>query len=187
MNRKWIIPCTGGVILGLILPILWMSIDHESPVALGVSISRSEGEQAVLFKASITNNTRRVVKINGRVQVTYVDEAGSEVAGDFVRLAGSGTDVGGLPPRAFGSVVLRASDSDHITGVCLRFNYSYDAGPLHRAVSCALKGMRIGAPTGPGKFPLNGCWGWLSRNGFLDGTRKMSYQGTWLGDTKLLR
>ena len=182
MNRKWIVPCSSGLIVALILLVLWMSIDHESPVALGVSISQSDGEQAVLFKASITNQTRRVVKINGRVQVMYLDEAGREEAVDFVRLAGSGMDMRGLQPRSFDYLVLMASRSDHITGVRLRFNYNYDAGPLPRAVSRALKGMRIGPPTG--MYPLNGCWGWLNRKGFLDGKRKGSYQGTWGGDTK---
>ena len=187
MRRKWIIGCIGGLVFGLISLIWLLTRTGESPIELGVAISRPEGEHTVLFKASITNKTLHAVKIQGRVQVTYLDQAGAEVAGDFVRLAGSGTDVGGLPPRGFDSVLLEASGSDHIGGVRLRFNYSYDAGPLQRAVSRALNRMRVAAPTGPGKYPLSGYWGWLGRNGFLDGTRKVSYQGTWLGDTKLLQ
>ena len=181
MRHKWLILAAVGLALVLSLLIFLVLPPTQSPIRLGVNISRPEGAET-LFRVCLTNGVSRTIKLVGRVQVTYLDETGRESGVDYVRLAGSGTDIGGLLPDGFDSISLRASDS--VVGVRLRFGYLYDADPLRQLLA------RISTKLGlrpPARWPPNAFWQWLIRNGVLDGNYHATYDRTWFASTNLVQ
>jgi hypothetical protein len=184
MRHKWLILAAVALALVLSSLIFLMLPPTESSIRLGVNISRREGAET-LFRVSLTNGVSRTVKLADRVQVTYLNETGHESAIDYVRLAGSGTDIGGLPPHGFDSILLRTSDP--VGGVRLRFSYLYDADPLRQLLGRISTKLGFRPPAGQGNWPPSACWRWLIQNGLLDGKYHVTYDRTWFASTNLVQ
>jgi hypothetical protein len=181
MRHKCLI--LGTVVLTVaLLGICWAFAHPRMTIRVHVDIARQPQDGAsteAVFTVSVTNLSSRVVKLLGRVNVTYLSENGGG-ATDFVTLAGSGTDIGGLSPGCSDAVLLRVPE--FYRGVRLHFGYTYDVDPFRKALGKALNKPWLLRPPFPARWIR-----WLADNGMLDGKVHAVYEETWFAPADSLR